>query len=100
MPKYLYQCAFCETRQTKFFNMNDIPDHVKCANMLCEAVASRVFTVPQITANPHHLREENRLYGEISSERDRNDARRKDDKLYDERAASKMPDLDYEPNPF
>lgn len=87
MPVYVYRCTDGREPQCpdieQVFPMSQIPRMVDCP--VCGAAAKRIFTVPYLTTQPHHLREENRLRRPGQSEKDYLAQKKADEKAYWER---------------
>ena len=84
MPVYVYRCTDERHLQCpdteQVFSMHQIPAQVDCPS--CGAAARRVFTVPHLITNPHHLRDENRLRKLGQSEKDYLAEQKADDAAY------------------
>lgn len=85
MPVYVYRCAKCDAKYEVFLNVKQHVSKFPCDTIGCQGEMRQVFTVPYLTTNPHHLRDENRLRRPGQSEKDYVAEQKADDKAYWER---------------
>lgn len=109
MPMYGYKCVVCGKTTLHRFRMDNArPAIMDCA--YCYASAERVFSMPMLVTNPHHLRPENKWaelgygasnYHGVCSDSDLTKQRHADDKRYIENHTRKVDvGLAQERNPY
>ncbi|HEV2471082.1 MAG TPA: FmdB family zinc ribbon protein, partial [Chthonomonadales bacterium] len=81
MPSYSYRCARCGTEAAVRRAMNAAHASPACPAGCAEPM-DRVYTAPQVIAQPFRLRDENRLYRGLS-EKERTAQMKADDSLYE-----------------